>query len=128
MEGLGLKIYVSQQRVSTKTEVDVNDVKISGFLGEVQQHVSKDAVRIATGRLKFNWRCDTLPLLAIDARVQQLTQYKPGDSVRVTGRLVIHPDTKKFAILVDVVTSWKTPPGRVPHDPDVDETTLRGLE
>jgi hypothetical protein len=81
----------------------VNELKLSGILGEVHCRTSPSGVPIASARLTFNWR-DSILLVAVDARTRQLTAFGTGDHIRAVGRLVAYKEG--FAILVDECGKW----------------------
>lgn len=82
----------------------MNEVRLSGILGEVEEHTSGNGVRLATARVRFNAHGDTVLLIAADARTRQLTAYGAGAHIRVIGRLASYNDN--FAVLVDECGKW----------------------
>src|SRR5258707_1199327 len=106
----------------------MNDVKLSGILGKVDQHRTEDGVPIASARLSFTDRHDCILLVAVDARTRQLTVFGKGAHIRVIGRLT--PHNGSFAILVDECGAWlgAKNPGKFAHDETKAERTRRAIE
>ena len=93
----------------------MNEVKISGILGEVEERTSDRGVQVASARLQFNRERDSILVVAVHARTRQLTIFSKGDRVRVIGRLVVHGDA--FVVLVDECGRWaEANRGSFPYD------------
>jgi hypothetical protein len=104
----------------------VNEVRISGILGEVKEHDSKAGVFL-TARLQFNREHDEILLLAVGARARQLEPFDSGDPIRVIGRLTRFQDG--FAVLVDECGAWATANrGRFPYDETKSQRSIREVE
>jgi hypothetical protein len=87
----------------------MNEVRLSGVLGEVHCQTSPSGVPIASARLAFS-RHDSIVLVASDSRTRQLTAFRKGDHVRAIGRLAAHKES--FVIVVDECGTWLAAKGR----------------
>ncbi len=81
----------------------MNEVRLSGVLGEVHCQTSPSGVPIASARLAFSRR-DSIVLVAVDSRTRQLTAFRKGSHIRVIGRLAVYKES--FLILVDEIGVW----------------------
>ena len=63
----------------------MNEIKLSGILGEVEERTSGNGVRLATARLRFNAHGDTVLLVAADARLENdgLMKNNPASNRRM---------------------------------------------
>jgi hypothetical protein len=82
----------------------MNQIRISGILGEVEERTSGKGVRVASARLQFNREGESILVVAVDARTRQLTVFSKGEHVRVIGRLAVYGEV--FAVLVDECGRW----------------------
>lgn len=109
----------------------MNQVKLSGILAsDVALRTIGSHRQIATASLSFSRSSDPVFLIAVDARVRQLTEFRRGDPVAITGRLVVYPRTQKFVILLDVAGRWKMATNRPAFDYDTNlaDKTMREIE
>ncbi len=86
----------------------MNQVKLSGYLvSDVGLHTLGHGVRTAITSLEFSKNSTPILLVAVDARIRQLAEFRKGSAVAITGRLVINPKTRQPAVLIDVAGPWK---------------------
>jgi hypothetical protein len=81
----------------------LNQIKLSGILGEVHCQTSPDGVPLATAKLAFS-RHNSIVLVAVDSRTRQLTAFRKGSHIRCIGRITPHKDS--FVIMVDECGIW----------------------
>ena len=81
----------------------MNEVKLSGILGEVHCQTSPSGVPIASARLVFS-RQKSIVLVAVDSRTRQLTAFRKGSHIRCIGRIAAHKES--FVIVVDECGTW----------------------
>jgi hypothetical protein len=104
----------------------MNDVRLSGILGAVEERTAGSGVRVASARLQFNRELDSILVVAVDARTRQLTLFSKGDHVRVIGRLAVYREM--FVVLVDECGRWATASrGRFPYDESKSQRTIREI-
>jgi len=85
----------------------VNQVKLSGLLASevTVRPVGRDS-QMAVASLQFSKTSKDVFLLAIGERVRQLSEFRRGDAVAITGRLTVDQTTNQFVILIDVAGPW----------------------
>ena len=104
----------------------MNDIRLSGILGEIEERTSDKGVRVASARLRFNRERNCILMIAVDARVRQLTSFAKGDSIRVIGRLAVWGET--FAVLVDECGRWVTANReKFPYDESKAQRSIREI-
>jgi len=86
----------------------VNQVKLSGYLAsDVNLHTLGHGVRTAITSLEFSRNSGPILLCAAESRVRQLAEFRKGDAIAITGRLIVNPKTRRPAVLIDVAGPWK---------------------
>lgn len=100
----------------------MNQVKLSGFLAsDVGLHTLGHGVRTAIASLEFSRNSNPILLVAVDARIRQLAEFRKGDAVAITGRLIVQPQTKRPLVLIDVAGRWKLAVNRPAFEYDQDK-------
>ncbi len=80
----------------------MNKVEVSGtIVGEVMTRTEPDGEPFAAVHLLFDRKSDPVTLFCYAERALTLAKVTKGEQVRVSGRLMIHPKTRRAGILVD---------------------------
>lgn len=88
----------------------MNLVRISGYLEtDVEVRKLRNGLSAATATMRFSRSCAPVTLLAVEQRLRQLTDFQKGDWLKVDGEIAIHPDSKHFAVLIDICHRWTAP-------------------
>jgi hypothetical protein len=108
----------------------MNQVKLSGFLvSDVTLRTVGSRGQMAVASLQFARGSDPVFLVAVDARVRQIVDFRKGDPIAITGRLSIYPGTQQFVILLDIAGKWTPVTDRAgfDYDPARSDRTLREI-
>jgi hypothetical protein len=79
----------------------MNEVKLSGVLGQVGEYTAPSGGSFRTVKLEFTHAHDTILLLAVSDRIEQLDGFDAGAHVTVTGRLACF--SGGFVIMIDEI-------------------------
>jgi hypothetical protein len=85
----------------------VNELKLSGTIESDVETAQRENVTIRSAMLRFDTRGGDIRIVAPGAAGAELAQFSKGDGVVVTGRLLVHFETKRLAVFADRVASWK---------------------
>jgi len=82
----------------------MNKVELSGTIAsEIDARSVADGTESARASLQFHKANGTVLLFCFAERAQKLARFRPGDLVRICGRLTINRLNGKAAVLVDEV-------------------------
>jgi hypothetical protein len=80
----------------------MNEVRLTGtIVGEVLTRTEPDGEPFAAVHLLFDRKSDPMTLFCYAERALTLAKVTKGQQVCVSGRLMIHPKTRRAGILVD---------------------------
>ncbi|HXE32794.1 MAG TPA: hypothetical protein VN087_02690 [Verrucomicrobiae bacterium] len=86
----------------------MNQCKLSGYLvSDVSLRNLDDGGQMAAASLRFAKTSNPVFVVAVGERVSQLSGFRSGNAVVVTGKLAVDPTTNQFVIIVDVAGPWK---------------------
>jgi hypothetical protein len=86
----------------------VNQCKLSGYIvSDVALHTLDNGGQLAAASLKFAKTSSPVFVVAVGERVRQLSGFRSGDAVAVTGKLTVDPTTNQFVIIVEVAGEWR---------------------
>jgi hypothetical protein len=80
----------------------MNKVELSGtIVGELLTRTEPDGEPFTAVRLLFDRKSDPITVFCYAERAMTLANVTRGQQVRVSGRLMVHPKTRRAGILVD---------------------------
>jgi|SRR5580700_12087818 hypothetical protein len=99
----------------------MNEVTLSGRIVVAASITQRgDGGDIAHAVLAFNAKEDTVALISVNDRTHLLTRFKKNDVVVVSGKLTIHPRSRRCAVLVN-----ESRPIRETDDQELEEWNAR---
>ncbi len=82
----------------------MNKVELSGtIVGTIDCSSEADGTEAARASLEFQRGNGLVKVFGFRGLARQFAQFKPGDQIRICGRLTVHPQNRTAAILVDEV-------------------------
>ncbi len=85
----------------------MNELRLSGTLEAGVETATRNNVTIRSSLLRFDRRGGDIQIIAAGAAGAELARFSKGGGVLVTGRLLHHFETQRFALFADRVEPWK---------------------